>query len=44
MFTRPICIFLLLLTVYLIFANVRALNKSRRIQKETNSTQDLQEG
>jgi putative tricarboxylic transport membrane protein len=44
MFTRPICIFLLLLTAYLIFANVRALNKSRRIQKETNSTQDLQEG
>ncbi len=42
--SRPICIFILLLTVYLIWANVRALDRGKKIQRETNIEQDLQEG
>lgn len=39
--TRPLCIVILLLTVYLIWANVRSLNRSRKIQQESNIEQDV---
>jgi len=41
--TRPICIAILLLTVYLIWANVRALQKGRKVQMTTSVTQDLRD-
>ena len=43
MVARPICIAILLLTVYLIWANVRALRKGQRVQKSTNVKQDLRD-
>ena len=42
-FTRPICIAILLLTVYLIWANVRAIRKGRKIQQESSIEQDVQD-
>lgn len=41
--TRPLCIGILLLTVYLIWANVRALQKGRAVQKNTDIKQDLRD-
>jgi putative tricarboxylic transport membrane protein len=43
MVARPICIAILLLTVYLIWANIRALRKGQRVQKSTNVKQDLRD-
>ena len=43
MFTRPLCIGILLLTVYLIWQNISVLNKSRKIQKSTTIETDVQE-
>ncbi|MPN36876.1 hypothetical protein SDC9_184388 [bioreactor metagenome] len=41
--SRPICIFIILLTAYLIWANIRVLKKSKQIQKSSNIQQDVQE-
>jgi putative tricarboxylic transport membrane protein len=41
--TRPLCIGILLLTTYLIWANIRVLNRGKRIQKAANIQQDIQE-
>jgi putative tricarboxylic transport membrane protein len=41
--TRPLCIGILLLTTYLIWANLRVLNRGKRIQKAANIQQDIQE-
>lgn len=41
--TRPLCIGILLLTIYLIYANIRALKRGQEIQKDSNIEQDLQE-
>lgn len=43
MFTRPLCLAILALTVYLIVANVKALRKSQNVQKSTGNTQDLKD-
>ena len=42
-FTRPLCIVIFLLTVYLIWANIRVLHKSKRVQQESRIEQDVQE-
>lgn len=41
--TRPLCIAILLLTVYLIYANVKALKRGKEIGADSNIRQDLQE-
>ena len=40
---RPLCIGILLLTAYLIYANVKAMKRGREIQKTTNVDVDLNE-
>ncbi|MGN0372412.1 MAG: tripartite tricarboxylate transporter permease [Bariatricus sp.] len=42
--TRPLCIAILLLTVYLIYANIKALKRGREVQKNSDIHQELQEG
>lgn len=41
--TRPLCLAILLLTIYLIYANVKALRRGKEIGKDSNIQQDLQE-
>ena len=41
--TRPICILIILLTAYLIWANVRAIKKGRKIQQASSIEQDVQD-
>lgn len=41
--SRPLCIVILLLTVYLIYANIKALRRGKEIQKDYNIEQELQE-
>ncbi len=43
MLKRPLCIAILLLTVYLIYTNVKAMKRGREIQKHTNIDVDLHE-
>ena len=40
---RPLCIGILLLTAYLIYANIKALRKGKEVQQDSNIEQDLQE-
>lgn len=40
---RPICIGIILLTAYLIWANIRVLKRGKKIQQATSITVDLQE-
>lgn len=42
-FSRPLCIGILFLTIYLIWQNISVLNKSRKIQKNTTIETDVQE-
>lgn len=39
---RPLCIGILLLTIYLIYANVKVLRRGKEIQKNSNIQQELQ--
>lgn len=41
--TRPLCILILLLTVYLIYANIKALKRGKAVQQDSEIEQDLQE-
>ena len=41
--TRPICILIILVTAYLIWANIRAIRKGRMVQKESSIEQDVQD-
>ena len=41
--TRPICILIILITAYLIWANIRAIRKGRMVQKESSIEQDVQD-
>ncbi len=41
--TRPICILIILITAYLIWANIKALRKGRMVQKESSIEQDVQD-
>ncbi len=42
-FTRPLCIGILLLTVYLIYSNIKAMKRGQKVQQSTNIQQDLRE-
>ena len=44
MVKRPLCIGIFLLTVYLIYANIRAMKRGREIQNSTNIRVEEQEG
>ena len=44
MVKRPLCIGIFLLTVYLIYANIRAMKRGREIQNSTNIKVEEQEG
>ena len=41
--TRPLCIGILLLTVYLIYANIKALKRGKEVQQDSKIQQELQE-
>ena len=40
---RPLCIGILLLTVYLIYANIKALKRGKEVQQDSKIQQELQE-
>ncbi|MEG0179055.1 MAG: tripartite tricarboxylate transporter permease, partial [Oscillospiraceae bacterium] len=42
-FTRPLCLVILALTVYLIYTNIKAMKRGKKIQQSANITQDPQE-
>ena len=42
-FTRPLCIGILLLTIYLIYSNIKAMKRGQKVQQSTNIQQDLRE-
>lgn len=42
-FTRPLCIAILLLTAYLIYTNIKAMRRGKKVQQSANIEQDPQE-
>lgn len=41
--TRPVCIIILLLTAYLIYTNIKAMRRGKKVQQSANIEQDPQE-
>ncbi len=42
-FTRPLCIVIMLLTAYLIYSNIKAVKRGQKVQESANFAQDLPE-
>jgi Uncharacterized protein conserved in bacteria len=42
-FSRPLCLCIFAVTLYLIWANLRVLHKGQKVQKDSNIKQDVQE-